>query len=249
MTLLHYLVLLGVLGVLGGAPAQAADLRVSAAASLGDVFREIADNYQRERPGTRVLLNLGASGALLQQLAKGAPVDVFASADQESMQRAVRLGLASAPRDFAGNSLVLAVPADSELSLARLEDLQGDRVRRIAIGDPDSVPAGHYARQALQAAGLWLPLQARLVKTRNVRQALGYLARGEVDAALVYHTDVLSMPDRVHSRLQVPLTTVIRYPIAVTADSDATAEAARFVAYALSAEGRAVLGRHGFLAP
>jgi molybdate transport system substrate-binding protein len=240
---------LALLAVLVGAAVQAADLRVSAAASLGDAFREIADNYQRERPGTRVLLNLGASGALLQQLAKGAPVDVVASADQESMQRAVRMGLASAARDFAGNRLVLAVPADSELALARLEDLRGDGVRRIAIGNPDSVPAGRYARQALQAAGLWLPLQGKLVKTRNVRQALSYLARGEVDAALVYQTDVLSLPDRVHSRLQVPHATVIRYPIAVTADSDATAEAARFVAYVLSADGQAVLGRHGFLAP
>lgn len=237
------------LALLLGWPAQAADLTVSAAASLTDAFTEIAENYQRERPDTRVLLNVGASGALLQQIARGAPVDVFASADQETMDRAVQMGLvqASARRDFTANSLVLAVPADSRQNLAGLDDLLDVGVRRVAIGNPDSVPAGRYGKQALQAAGLWEELQGKLVGTQNVRQALGYLAMGEVDAALVYETDARSMPDKVRILWQVPVATAIRYPIAATADS--SAEAARFVNYVLSADGQAVLGRHGFLKP
>lgn len=242
---------LALLALLCGCPALAADLRVSAAASLSDAFREIAGNYQRDQPETRVLLNLGASGALLQQIARGAPVDVFASADPQTMQRAVRIGLVaeSAAREFAANRLVLAVPADSPQRFTRLQDLLLEEVRRIAIGHPDSVPAGRYGQQALQDAGLWQPLQAKLVTTHNVRQALNYLARGEVDAALVYQTDVRSMPDRVQGRLQLPVATAIRYPIAVTADSGSAAEAARFVAYVLSADGQAVLAKHGFLQP
>lgn len=230
-------------------PALAGDLTVSAAASLTDAFREIAERYQAEHANTRVLLNFGASGALLQQMAKGAPVDVFASADQQTMDRAQQLGLvrAQARHDFAGNALVLVVPADSTRTLSRLDDLLG--ADRVAIGNPDSVPVGRYSRQALQAAGLWQQVEARAVGTQNVRQSLDYVAMGEVDVAFVYRSDVGSMPDKVRVALEVPLQEAIRYPIAALAESGSADEAARFVDYVLSADGQAVLGRYGFLRP
>lgn len=230
-------------------PALAGDLTVSAAASLTDAFREIAERYQAEHADTQVLLNFGASGALLQQMAKGAPVDVFASADQQTMDRAQQLGLvrAEARHDFAGNALVLMVPTDSTRTLSRLDDLLG--ADRVAIGNPDSVPVGRYSRQALQAAGLWQQVEARAVGTQNVRQSLDYVARGEVDAAFVYRSDVGSVSDKVRVALEVPLQEAIRYPIAALAESGSAEEAARFVDYVLSADGQAVLGRHGFLRP
>lgn len=231
--------------------ALAGDLIVSAASSLTEAFREVADNYQAEHPGTRVLLNFGASGALLQQMARGAPVDVFASADQATMDLATEKGLvqAGSRRDFAGNALVVVVPGNSRQDVSRLQDLLVAEVHKIAISNPASVPVGRYARQALQTAGLWTQAQARVVGTQSARQSLDYVARGEVDAAFVYRTDASSMPGRVRIALELSLANAIRYPIAPVADSGDGAEARRFVDYVLSPSGQTVLGRHGFLAP
>ena len=113
--------------------------------------------YEALHPGRRVLLNFAASGALLQQAANGAPVDVFASADQETMDQAERLGLvaAAARRDFAANSLVVVVPAGAPAPPKALADLRRPAFGRIAVGAPASVPAGRYAKAALERAGLW----------------------------------------------------------------------------------------------
>src|SRR5690606_14296823 len=174
-----------------GAPAQAAELTVSAAASLTGAFQDIARAYQARHPEVRVRLNLGGSGALLQQIAKGAPVDVFATADQETMDLAAqqRLIEPASRRDFARNALVLVVPADSSHRIDSLAALARPDIRRIALGNPASVPAGRYANEALRAAGLGEALRNRVIHTQNVRQSLAYVARGEVDAGFVYATD------------------------------------------------------------
>lgn len=231
--------------------AQAADLTVSAAASLTDAFKEIAAGYEAQHPGTKVLLNFGASGALLQQIAKGAPVDVFASADQETMDAAVRQGLvaATAREDFARNSLVLIVPAASTRQFGRLSDLRAPNVQRIAIGNPASVPVGRYTQHALEAAKLWSTLTPKFVNTTNVRQALDYVARGEVDAGFVYGTDAALLRDKVKVALTVATATPISYPIAATSAANAAAEANRFVAYVLAPAARAILAKYGFRQP
>lgn len=241
--------LLGCLLLLGLSPAgHAAELTVSAAASLGNAFREIARQYEARYPDAQVQLNFGGSGALLAQMAKGAPVDVFASADQATMTRAVQQGLvdAKAPQTFTRNALVLIVPADSTLKLQQLADLNQDSVRKIAIGNPASVPAGSYARQALEQARLWQAISARTINTQNVRQALDYVARGEVDAGFVYGTDAHLMKERVTVRFEVPTATPVSYPIAPTADSRNHLEARRFIDYVLSPPGQAVLARYSF---
>jgi molybdate transport system substrate-binding protein len=231
--------------------AQAADLTVSAAASLTDAFREIGRAYEAQHPGTKILLNFGASGALLQQMAKGAPVDVFASADQETMDAAVKQGLvAPAERqDFVRNTLVLVVPRDSKLPLRALPDLRQDAVRRIAIGNPASVPVGRYARRALVAAELWNELGPRMVPTQNVRQVLDYVARGEADAGFVYGTDAALMKDRIKVAFTVPLDVTITYPIAATASSNNAKEARRFVAFVRGDAAQSVLSKYGFHKP
>ena len=230
---------------------HAGDVTVSAASSLTNAFRDIGRSYEAAHPGAHVRLNFGGSGALLQQLAKGAPVDVFASADVETMDMAAAQGLvlAKGRRDFARNQLVLVVPGDSTLAIKRLRDLAQPSVRRIAISNPASVPVGRYARHALDAAKLWPLLAARMITTQNVRQSLDYVARGEVDAGFVYATDAAIMPGKVKVAAQVPLDIAIRYPIARVADSANAAEAARFIAYVLSPTGQAILARHGFGKP
>ncbi len=231
--------------------AAAGDITVSAAASLGNAFKEAAQAFEAQHPGSKVLLNTAASGALLQQMAKGAPVDVFASADQETMDQAQAQGLvvAASRRDFARNTLLLVQPAGSQLVLRSLKDLTLPAVTRVAIGNPASVPVGRYAQDALEAAKLWPQVNAKAVNTLNVRQSLDYVARGEVDAGFVYATDAALVPGKVTVAFRVPLQQSIRYPIASSASAANPGEASRFVAFILSPAGQAILARYGFLKP
>lgn len=231
--------------------AHAGELTVSAAASLTNAFREIAQDYEARHAGSKVLLNFGASGALFQQMAKGAPVDVFATADQETMDEAERQGLlvAGARQDFVRNTLVVIVPIESTLVLEDLRDLRQPGVARVAVGNPASVPVGRYAKRALEGAGLWSVIEARAVGTQSVRQSLDYVARGEVDAGFVYATDAAVMRDKVRIAFEVPIEVAIRYPIARIAASTNAEEANRFVAHVLSPAGQAVLSKYGFQKP
>lgn len=235
----------------GALAANAADLTVSAAASLTNAFKEVAQVFEARQAGSKVLLNFNSSGALLQQMAKGAPVDVFASADQESMDAAVKQGLVVAVerRDFVRNSLVLIVPTDSKLVLKKLDDLGQSGVQRVAVGIPASVPVGRYAKHALDAAKMWPAVEAKIVGAQTVRQALDYVARGEVDAGFVYATDAAIIKDKVRIAFEVPLDVAISYPIAVTAGSAHGEEARRFVGFLLSPEGQAIVGKYGFRRP
>jgi len=231
--------------------AMAADLTVSAASSLTNAFKDIAQNYEAQHPGTKVLLNFGASGALLQQMAKGAPVDVFASADQETMDKAQKEGLVHAAdrKDFVRNKLVLIVPMDAKTVPAKLDDLAQAGYARIAIANPASVPVGRYSQTALEAAKLWSALQAKAVNTQNVRQSLDYVARGEVDAGFVYATDAAILKDKVKVAFEVPLQTAILYPIAKTAASSNATDATSFIHYLATPAAQTILGKYGFAKP
>lgn len=237
--------------IAASASASAADLVVSAASSLTNAFNDIARSYEAQHAGTKVLLNYGASGALLQQIAKGAPADVFASADQETMDRAVaqNLVLAADRRNFVQNALVVVVPMDAKVRVAQLSDLAAAPVARIAIGMPASVPVGRYTQHALDAAKLWPAVGPKAIYTQNVRQSLDYVARGEVDAGFVYGTDAAIMKGKVKVAFSVPFDVPIAYPIARTRVGANAAEAQRFVDYVLSPAGQAILGKYGFLKP
>ncbi len=232
------------------AGAQAEELIVSAAASLTNAFKEIGQGFERKHAGDRITFNFAASGALLAQIEKGAPVDVFASADQETMDKA-EAGRHLEPgsrRDFAGNSLVVVVPRDSTLKLDGLAALADPEVERVAIGNPATTPNGRYARAALAAAGQWGAVEPKLVLAENVRQSLNYVGRGEVEAGFVFATDAAQDKDKVRIALEVPTEQAIVYPIAVVAGSRKPLARA-FVDYVRSAEGQAVLKRYGFKSP
>ncbi|WP_107687588.1 molybdate ABC transporter substrate-binding protein [Neisseria wadsworthii] len=231
--------------------AFAAEITVSAAASLSDVFKEIAAQYEKQYPDAKIKLNTAASGALLQQAAKGAPVDVLAFADQKTMDMAVEQNLIvpATRKNFARNTLVVVAPGDSKLTVKGLKDLQQSSVKRIAVGNPDSVPAGRYAKAALEKAGVWASITPKIINTQNVRQALDYVARGEVEAGFVYNTDAQIQNDKVKVLWTVPLDKPVTYPIAVAKESKQQAEAKRFADYILSTKGQAVLQKYGFTKP
>ena len=205
--------------MLAALPLQAKDLTVSAAASLKDAFQEIAAQYKRQHPDVDVKLNTAGSGALLQQLLQGAPVDVVAFADQKTMDMAAE------------------------------KNAVDTSTRRIALSNPESVPVGRYTKAALEKAGLFTTLQPKIITTQNVRHSLDYVARGEVDAGFVYRTDAVLMPQKVRITATIPLDTPVSYPIAVSTASSDKAEAQRFLNYVLSPKGRQVLNKYGFSRP
>ncbi len=244
--------LLGItLVLLISSSALAAELTVSAAASLTSTFQELGPLFETANPGTRVRFNFGASGALLHQIAKGAPADVFASADQETMDQAQSRNLIrkGSRRNFALNALVIIVPATDGQVPKALGDLAQASYKRIAIGLPASVPVGRYAKSALEQAGLWSAIEPRMIGAQNVRQALDYTARGEVDAGFVYATDAALMPDKVKVALTVATPAPVLYPIALISSSTHPDAAQKFVAFIQSAPAQAVLAKYGFGKP
>lgn len=230
--------------------AAAQQLTISAAASLADALREIGGRFEATHPGVTLRHNVAASGLLVQQILKGAPVDVFVSADQASMDRgmAARALDPASRRDIARNTLVMVAPAGSTQP-ARLADLALPGTGRIAIGKAATVPAGRYAQQALEAAQLWTALQPRLVPADNVRQVLDYVARGEVAAGLVYRTDAELMKGRLRLVLTVGGHEPITYPAAAVATSRQPALARAYLEHLRSAEAQAVFKRFGFGLP
>jgi molybdate transport system substrate-binding protein len=232
-------------------PSRAEDLLISAAASLTNAFKDIGAEFEKSHPGAKVNFNFAASDILLKQIVEGAPVDVFASADQKAMDSAVQQNAVdrSTRANFAGNRLVLALPSDSKLSLASLEDLKQDSVKRIAISQPATVPVGRYAKAALDEAKLWGTLEDKLIFTQNVRQSLDYVSRGEVDAAFVYTTDAALMKDKVKVALQVATPQPVQYPIAVAKQTRRAALARAFVELVKSPVGQKILETYGFSMP
>jgi len=231
--------------------AHATDLVVSAAASLTNAFKDLGAAFEQHNPGVKVINNFGASDILMQQIVRGAPADVFASADQTAMDKAVveKAVQASTRKNFAANQIVLIVPSDSTLPLATLKDLTQPAVKKVALGNPASVPFGRYTKTALENAGLWDAVLAKGVMAQNVRQSLDYVARGEVEAGFVFATDAAVMPAKVKVAIRIPSDAPATYPIAITANTAQAELAAKYLAYVQSAAGQAVLARYGFLKP
>ena len=228
--------------------AWSADLTVSAAASLTQAFQDIGTQFENQNPGTKVKFNFGASGALMQQIANGAPVDVFASADTDTMDKAVAKGVVAAAdvKVFTTNKLVVIVPLLSKTALQQLADLKKPDIKRIAMGTPASVPAGHYAQGSLEKAGLWNEVKDKVINTTNVRQALDYVSRDEVDAGFVYASDAQLMQDKVKVAMHVTTLTPIQYPIAPVVGGANKNLSVKFIQFLQSPLAQATLKKYGF---
>ena len=232
-------------------PAAAGEITVFAAASLVNAFAAVKADFEQLHPGDEVHLDFAASGALLGRMAAGAACDVFASADRDTMTMAVDKHLVdpAARLVFAGNSLVLAVPAGNPARIKDIDSLSQGGVRRIGVGNPESVPAGRYAKRALQQKALWFALTSKLVYFPSVRHVLAAVARGDVDAGFVYATDAAAAGKTVDTAAAIPLSPPVLYTAAMAATAKDARLAAAFLAYLSTPPARETLARFGFAPP
>jgi molybdate transport system substrate-binding protein len=228
------------------ADAQPRPVLVFAAASLAESFTALGAAYARSHAPATVEQSFAGSGSLVAQIESGAPADVIATADPDSMRTLERAGvLASAPAVFARNRLEIAVERGNPKGVRGLADLA--RSDLVVILAAETVPAGRYARQALGAAGV--RVEPRSLE-ENVKAVLAKMTLGEADAGIVYATDVRAAGERV-AGVAIPdaQNVIATYPIALVKHASVRAEARAFVDFVLSSEGRAILAEFGFLAP
>lgn len=227
------------------------NLLVSAAASLKDALEEIKIQYQQSQPNIKISYNFGASGALQQQIEQGAPADIFISAANRQVDSLEQKGLllTGTRNILAKNRLVLVVPKNN-VGVTSFYNLKDPKIKKIAIGEPRSVPAGQYGEQVLQKLKLLPSVKSKLVYANNVRQVLAAVESGNADAGLVYITDakisdkvkvVVAADEKYHS--------AIVYPVAVLKGSKNTGAAKEFAQYLSSSQAKGILKKFGFILP
>ena len=235
-------------GGAGFTTANGAEVNVYAAASLTDVLKEIAVNYEKQS-SDKIVFNFGASSLLARQIIEHAPANVFFSADEAKMDDVQKAGLivTETRRDLLSNSLVIIVPDDSNLAITSPDQLV-DKTQKIAIADPRAVPAGIYTKEYLNGIGLWEKLEPKIVPTENVRAALAAVESGNVDAGFVYKTDA-NISKKIKIAFSVPIEKgpVIRYPVAIVKDGKNNAAAEGFLRYLESENARKLFERYGFI--
>lgn len=224
-------------------------LTVSAAASLTDALKEIEKNYELKHPNVELNFNFGSSGSLQQQIEQGAPADLFLSAAAKNMQDLVDKQLIAEDKHtpWLANELVVVVPADGGTALSGMDELSKPEVKHVAVGIPESVPAGRYAKEALDNAGLWESLQAKMVQGKDVRQVLQYVETGNADAGFVYKTDALtSQKVKVAFSVDPKSYTPAEYPIGIVKATKHNKEAGDFYEYLQTKEALDVFVKYGF---
>jgi len=228
---------------------QPVTLLVSAAADLTFALQELGPHFERHT-GIKVIFNFGATGQLAQQIEQGAPVDLFAAANEAYIDRLAEQGLIlpGSKMPYARGHLTLWTRADSPLRLNSLDDLLQPQVRHVAIANPSHAPYGLAAKQALQAAGLWQRLAPKLVMGENVRQTLQYAATGNVDVAIIalslslqHDGRWVQVPERLHRPIMQALAILKRTPHA--------SEARQFAAFITSPYGQPIMKKYGFVLP
>ncbi|MGG4554355.1 molybdate ABC transporter substrate-binding protein [Paenibacillus humicus] len=225
------------------------ELTISAAASLTDAMKEIQASYEAQHPAVKLTFNFGGSGALQKQIEQGAPVDLFLSAAANNMNLLLDQNIIDAKQhmNLLTNKLVVVIPDDQSDEIQGLEDLKDTRIKMIAVGIPESVPAGSYAREALMSAGLWDILQPKMVQAKNVRQVLQYVETGNADAGFVYESDALtSAKVKIALPVDPAIYTPVEYPIGVIKSTKHGKEAAELYNYLQSKEALDVFVKYGF---
>jgi molybdate transport system substrate-binding protein len=232
------------------APVEPVALTALAASSLTDVLPEIAEAWKAHGATTTVTFSFDSSSKLIKQIEAGAPADLLFTADPETMSHVADLGLLApgTRRDLVGNALVLVVPSTATTQPPSSAADLGSVVHLALAGE--NVPAGKYARAALEHAGVWTSVEPRIVRGDNVRTTLGWVTRGEADAGVVYLTDAQSEPAvRVAFTFPADSHPPIVYPGAVVAASPHVDRASSFLSFCSSAEAMAISSEHGFTPP
>jgi molybdate transport system substrate-binding protein len=229
--------------------AEAAEVMVFAAASLSDVLKEIASAYEKGG-GDKIVFNFGASSALARQIDEGAPADIFFSADEAKMDDLEGKGLIrkETRKSRLSNSLVIVVAADSKLEISTARDLTRSDVKWLALAETRTVPAGIYAREYLQKQNLWSELEAKIIRTENVRAALSAVAAGNAQAGIVYKTDA-GISKKVKIAYDIPLAEgpAISYPLAMLKDANHPISAELFLDHLNGSEASSVFQKYGFI--
>jgi molybdate transport system substrate-binding protein len=230
---------------LGTSSTPGSAITVAAAASLTEAFTKIGEDFETKNAASRVTFSFASSATLATQIAQGAPIDVYAAASSATMQTVIEAGAANRPVDFASNTLQIAVPKGNPGKITGLEDF-ADKAKKIAICAPQ-VPCGAAAVKVFASAKI-VPAPDTL--EQDVKATLQKVQSNEVDAALVYKTDVLAARHTVDGLEFAEARQAINvYPIATVAASKDPALAQRFVDYVLSSDGQAVLNEAGFDKP
>jgi molybdate transport system substrate-binding protein len=229
---------------------SAQPITIAGAISLKEVLTQISTDYEKSSNQTTQLL-FGSSGQLAAQITQGAPVDVFVSAGTREMDQLVKKNLVDPTKItvVCGNEVVLVVPADAAWIPTSISDLADSRIKRIAVGQPATVPAGLYAQQVLTKLQISDQIAGKLVYGENVRQVLDYVARGEVDAGMVYATDAIAAGGkvRVAARATPSMHQPIRYVAGVIDASPRQPSAQQFIDYLGSESAQQILAKHGFV--
>lgn len=223
-------------------------LTVSAAVSLTDALTEIGAAYERAG-GTPVRFNFAASNVLARQIVNGAPVDVFISADEAQMDVVERARLIDPGTrvELVANTLAVLVRDGLPVNLREARDLTDPRIRRIAIGNPEGVPAGVYARQWLTAAGLWSDVRKKIIPVGSVRAALAAVETGSVDAAVVYRSDTAHIESASLAFVPKSGAPRVAYPAAILKRTSLRDQAGRFLGFAGSEVGQTIFAKYKFL--
>ena len=223
-----------------------ATVLVFAAASTTNAIDEIRQQFTKDT-GIAVLASYAASSTLAQQIAHGADADVLVSADQKWADFLGDKGLIAERRNLLGNRLVLVVPKDSSRKVTKIEDLTTAAVEHLALGDPQSVPAGRYAKQALTKLGIWDQLKGKVVAAEDVRYALTFVETGNAEAGIVYSTDAaISKKVKIMAEVPADLTDPIRYPVVLLKHGQGHEGAESFYRYLMSAAAGKVFQKFGF---
>ena len=229
-----------------GDPSTRETVVLFAAASTTNALDEIRHTFQ-QRAGIRVQSNYASSATLAQQIASGAPADVFVSADEQWAEYLAKQSLVSRQQNLLANRLVIVVPADSQLQLRRVEDLGSAEIGHLAMGDPDGVPAGKYARQALRQLRLWDQLKGKVVSASDVRHALTFVETSAAEAGIVYATDAaISKKVKVACEIPPRLSSPIRYPLVLLTQGATKPTAVQFYEHLRSPAAAAVFRKYGF---
>ncbi len=231
-----------------------ADITVFAASSMTNALQTAKQAFQKTHPDTNIQLAFAASSKLARQIENGAPANLYVSANQKWMDYLAQKDLLAANSrvDIARNTLVLIVPKDSKLTKVNLRAPQwtsylGDG--RLAIGEPNAVPAGRYAKQSLTSIHAWHLVEKKLAPAANVRVALSYVERGETPMGIVYSTDAKLTP-KVRVLAEFPQSSYepITYPAALIKGQD-NQESREFLAFLQSSEGQKIFAQYGFMRP
>ncbi|MGN6634266.1 MAG: molybdate ABC transporter substrate-binding protein [Oryzihumus sp.] len=229
----------------GSSSSVGGTVTVLAASSLKEAFTTLGAQFEKEHPGTHVVLSFGPSSGLAQQVVQGAPADVFASASTKNMDQVVQAGAATAPKPFASNEMEIAVPPDNPAHVAGVKDLARSGVK-VALCQAQ-VPCGATAAKVFDKAGVTV---TPVTEEVDVKSVLAKVSLGEVDAGVVYVTDVRAAGSKVKGILiPADVNASTAYPIAALTKAPNPAGARAFTELVLSAAGQQVLAADGFATP